>query len=43
MFEWIKNYIYYTIYSGPARNAPNDGVDIKKFIENRPPNIKYDR
>lgn len=40
MLQWIKDYIYYTIYSGPARNAPNDGVNIKKFIENKPSDVK---
>jgi len=40
MLQWIKDYIYYTIYSGPARNAPNNGINIKKFIEDKPPDIK---
>lgn len=40
MLAWIKNYIYDTFYSGPARNAPCDGINIKKFIDEKPPDIK---
>ena len=32
MFNFI-NWFYTTYFYTPARNAPNDGVDIKKFIE----------
>ena len=39
MFAWVTNWLY-TVYSGPARNAPNNGVNIKKFIEEKPPEIK---
>lgn len=38
MFNWIVDWLYST-YSGPARNAPNSGHDIKKFIENKPPEV----
>jgi|SRR6516162_5034219 hypothetical protein len=39
MLSWFTNY-FYTWYSGPARNAPNDGINIKKFIESKPADIK---
>lgn len=44
MFSWITEW-FYTVYSsptitGPARNAPNNGLDIKKYIEEKPPDIK---
>jgi len=35
MLSWITNY-FYTWYAGPARNAPNDGINIKKLIESKP-------
>lgn len=38
MFYWIVDW-FYGSYSGPARNAPNSGHDIKKFIENKPPEV----
>lgn len=38
MLHWIVDW-FYTTYSGPARNAPNAGHDIKKFIESKPPEI----
>lgn len=40
MLAWIKDYLYYKIYSGPARNAPHDGINIKKYIEEKPPDVK---
>ncbi len=44
MFSWITEW-FYTVYSsptitGPARNAPNNGLDIKKYIEEKPPDVK---
>ncbi len=43
MFAWITEW-FYTVYSGPvsgpARNAPNNGVNIKKYIEEKPPEVK---
>ena len=38
MISWISEWLY-AIYSGPARNAPNNGVNIKKYIEQKPPDI----
>lgn len=40
MFEWVTNLIYNTLYPGPARNAPNEGVNIKKYIEEHHNDIK---
>ena len=40
MISWFTDWIYSVVYSGPARNAPNDGINIKKYIEEKPPNIK---
>jgi hypothetical protein len=40
MISWITSFIYNTIYSGPARNAPNDGINIKKYIDEKPPEVK---
>jgi len=31
IYDWFSTSMFY-----PARNAPNDGHDIKKFIENKP-------
>ncbi len=39
MLSWITDWLY-TVYSGPARNAPNNGVNIKKYIEEKPVDIK---
>lgn len=39
MFAWLASWFYDPVYSGPARNAPNAGIDIKKFIENKSPEI----
>ena len=43
MFSWITEW-FYTVYStpvtGPARNAPNNGVDIKKYIDEKPLEVK---
>ena len=39
MISWISEWLY-AIYSGPARDAPNNGVNIKKYIEDKPPDIK---
>lgn len=42
MFSWITEwfYTYTTPVTGPARNAPNNGVDIKKYIEDKPLEVK---
>jgi hypothetical protein len=40
MFAWLASWFYTTDYSGPARNAPNEGLDIKKYIEEKPPEVK---
>src|SRR6186713_3136294 len=39
MFAWLQSWFYNPVYSGPARNAPNAGIDIKKFIENKAPEV----
>ena len=39
MISWISDWIYTIIYSGPARNAPNDGKNIKQILEQKPPDI----
>lgn len=39
MFAWLSSWFYSPVYSGPARNAPNAGIDIKKFIENKAPEV----
>ncbi len=39
MISWITDWLY-TVYSGPARNAPNNGVNIKKYIDEKPPDVK---
>ena len=41
MFSWITEWFTTVYYGpGPARNAPNNGVNIKKFIEEKPPHVK---
>lgn len=36
LLNWFySNYIY-----GPARNAPNNGVEIKKFVDSKPTEVK---
>lgn len=37
MLNWLYSWWYFV--PGPARNAPNDGVDIKKFVENKPTSV----
>jgi hypothetical protein len=39
MLNWIYNW-FSTTYHYPARNAPNNGIDVKKFIENKPSEVK---
>lgn len=39
MIAWLYSWFYDPVYSGPARNAPNAGIDIKKFIENKAPEV----
>ena len=41
MFSWITEwfYTYSTPVTGPARNAPNNGVDIKKYIDEKPVDV----
>lgn len=39
MFAWLASWFYTTDYSGPARNAPNNGVSIKKYIEEKPQEV----
>jgi hypothetical protein len=34
IYDWFSGSLFY-----PARNAPNDGHDIKKFIENKPQEV----
>lgn len=36
----LFNWFYTTYIYAAARNAPNNGVDIKKFIESKPVEIK---
>lgn len=38
MLSWITSF-WSTQPVGPARNAPNDGVGIKKIIENKPAQV----
>ncbi len=36
----LLNWFYSTYWYTPARNAPNNGIDIKKFIESKPAEVK---
>lgn len=39
MLTWISELLYSVVYAGPARNAPNSGINIKKYIEEKPPDV----
>lgn len=39
MFNWITSWWTNGLLSGPARNAPNDGVGIKELIAQKPPQV----
>lgn len=39
MINWIYEWLYSSVAYAPARNAPNEGVDIKKFIESKPDDV----
>jgi len=36
MFNWISCFWSDGSFTGPARNAPNNGIDIKKIFDQRP-------
>lgn len=40
MFSWIVEWLYTPFQYNAARNAPNNGVNIKKYIEEKPPEVK---
>ena len=39
MYAWLQSWFYAPVLSGPARNAPCAGIDIKKFIEEKAPEV----
>lgn len=39
MFSWVTSFWSKTHVSGPARNAPNNGENIKTIIDNKPPTV----
>jgi hypothetical protein len=39
MFEWVSLWWTNKSLSGPARNAPNDGKNIKELIEQKPDTV----
>lgn len=41
MLSWLSSWFYSPVLSGPARNAPCAGIDIKKFIETKAPEMTF--
>lgn len=41
MIAWLSSWFYSPVISGPARNAPCAGIDIKKFIEAKAPEMTF--
>lgn len=39
MLSWVTSWWSSGTFTGPARNAPNNGVDIKKFFDQRPKQV----
>jgi len=39
MFNWVSSWWTNKSISGPARNAPNDGKNIKELIDQKPTNV----
>jgi len=38
-FGWITSFWQTDSFTGPARNAPNNGIDIKKIFDQRPTQV----
>ena len=39
MLNWVSSWWSVGSFTGPARNAPNNGIDIKKFFDQRPTQV----